>query len=621
MRLSPLPAFCLSVLALFLTVLSAGSLRAQEPQWRHATSLIGEPALPADFPHFRYVNPDAPKGGEVRLSDTGSFDSFNPILPKGNVAPGTGLMYETLMNAALDELDISAMYGGIAEAIRYPDDFSWVKFRLNPKAKWHDGLPITPEDVVWSFEQQVRLNPQIRFYYGHVTKAEVSGEREVTFTFDQAGNRELPHIVGQLMVLPKHWWEGKDKDGNPRSIDRTTLEPPLGSGPYRIKEFAAGRSLTYERVDDYWAKNENFAIGQNNFDEVRYEVFLDSAVLLEAFKGDQYDWRLENSAKAWATGYDFPAVKDGRVVLETFEDKATGRMQAFVVNLRREKFADPRVREALNYAFDFEATNRTLFYGQYKRIASFFAGTDLAATGLPEGKELKILDEVRDKVPPELFTKPYTNPVAGDPGAVRNNLREALKLFREAGWELKGRQLVNARTGEPFTIEYLSIDPNFERVVLPYAQNLKKIGIEMTVRVVDTSQYLNRLRAFDFDMITFSWGESLSPGNEQREYWGSAAADNPASRNLAGIKDPAVDFIIDKIIFSKDRESLVAAVKALDRVLLWNHYVIPQWYLNVDRSARWNRFSHPEKLPAFSHGFPTIWWWDKDKAAKTGAAR
>ena len=621
MRLSPLPAFCLSVLALFLTVLSAGSLRAQEPQWRHATSLIGEPALPADFPHFRYVNPDAPKGGEVRLSDTGSFDSFNPILPKGNVAPGTGLMYETLMNSALDELDISAMYGGIAEAIRYPDDFSWVKFRLNPKAKWHDGLPITPEDVVWSFKQQVRLNPQIRFYYGHVTKAEVSGEREVTFTFDQAGNRELPHIVGQLMVLPKHWWEGKDKDGNPRSIDRTTLEPPLGSGPYRIKEFAAGRSLTYERVDDYWAKNENFAIGQNNFDEVRYEVFLDSAVLLEAFKGDQYDWRLENSAKAWATGYDFPAVKDGRVVLETFEDKATGRMQAFVVNLRREKFADPRVREALNYAFDFEATNRTLFYGQYKRIASFFAGTDLAATGLPEGKELEILNEVRDKVPPEVFTKPYTNPVAGDPGAVRNNLREALKLFREAGWELKGRQLVNARTGEPFTLEYLSIDPNFERVVLPYAQNLKKIGIDLTIRVVDTSQYLNRLRAFDFDMITFSWGESLSPGNEQREYWGSAAADNSASRNLAGIKDPAVDFIIDKIIFSKDRESLVAAVKALDRVLLWNHYVIPQWYLNVDRSARWNRFSHPEKLPAFSHGFPTIWWWDKDKAAKTGAAR
>ncbi len=619
MRRFPLPAFVLSALALTVLLVPALNARAAEPEWHHATSLIGKPALAKGFTHFPYVNPDAPKGGEVRLSDTGAFDSFNPILPKGSVAPGMGRLYETLMEPSLDELDISAMYGRIAEAIQYPDDFSWVKFRLNPRAQWHDGTPITPEDVVWSFHKQVELNPSIRFYYGHVKTAQVSGDDEVTFTFDQAGNRELPHIIGQLMVLPKHWWTGKDKDGNPRSIERTTLEVPLGSGPYRIKAFDAGRSITYERVKDYWGKDENFALGQDNFDTIRYESYRDTNVLLEAFKGDQYDWREENSAKAWATGYDFPAVKDGRVILEAFPDKARGIMQAFVPNLRRPKFADPRVREALDLAFDFESINRTIFYGQYKRIASYFAGSDLASSGLPKGKELDILKTVKDEVPPQVFTMPYTNPKGGDARAVRDNLRKALGLLKAAGWELKGRKLVNVKTGEPFTIEYLANDPNFERVVLPYAQNLKKIGIEMTIRVVDSSQYLNRVRAFDFDMITFSWPESLSPGNEQRYFWGSAAADNPASRNFAGIKDPAVDALIDKVIFAKDRATLVAAVKALDRVLLWNHFVIPQWYLNVDRTARWNRFSHPQKLPEYNDGFPEVWWWDKAKAAKTGA--
>ncbi|PLX38741.1 MAG: hypothetical protein C0606_07500 [Hyphomicrobiales bacterium] len=613
MRLSLLSAIFLALLAL--------PSAAAEPQWRHATSLVGEPALAADFPHFRYVNPQAPKGGEVRLSTTGAFDSFNPILPKGDSAPGLGHVFETLMKRAYDEADISAMYGLIAEAIQYPDDFSWAKFRLRAEAKWHDGTPITPQDVVWSFEKQVELNPNIRFYYSHVAKAEVTGEREVTFTFDQAGNRELPHIVGELTVLPQHWWEGADKDGKQRSIEKTILEPPLGSGPYRVGSFDAGRTVTFERVEDYWAKDLPVALGQDNFDKMRYEVFRDSNVLLEAFKGDQFDWRDENSAKSWATGYDFPAVRDGRVVLETFDDKARGIMQAFVVNLRRQKFADPRVRRALNLAFDFESINRTIFYSQYKRVDSFFAGTDLAATGVPEGRELEILEEVRGKVPDEVFTTPYTNPVGGDTGALRNNLREALGLLRDAGWKLDGRNLVNAKTGEPFTIEYLSVDPNFERVVLPYAQNLKKIGIELSIRVVDTSQYLNRLRSFDYDMITFSWGESLSPGNEQRSFWGSKAADNSASRNFAGIKDPAVDALIEKIIFANGREDLVAAVKALDRVLLWNNFVIPQWYLNIDRTARWDRFSRPDVTLEFSHAFPDIWWWDAEKAARTEAAK
>jgi len=614
-----------TVIAALLCLVTVGAVPASgedSPPWRHASSLSGTPKYPADFKHFDYISPDAPKGGRVRLSSVGAFDSFNPILSqKGTPATGLGLVFQSLMSTALDEVDISTMYGEIAEALQYPADFSWVKFRLRPEARWHDGTPITADDVVWSFEQAIEFNPTQRFYYSHVTKAEATGTHEVTFTFDQAGNRELPHIVGQLMVLPKHWWTGTDANGKERDISKTTLEPPLGSGPYKVKSFIAGRSVVYERVADFWAKDLPFGIGQNNFDEVRYEEYRDQTVLLEAFKGDQFDWRSENSAKNWATGYDFPAVKDGRVVLEQFPDKASGVMQAFVVNLRRDKFKDARVRRALDLAFDFETANRTVFYNQYKRIASYFAGTDLAATGLPQGRELEILETVRDLVPPEVFTTPYTNPVNGDPAKVRDNLRQAVALLNEAGWEFKGRQLVNKETGEPLTIEYLSRSPNDERVALPFAQNLKKIGITLTLRNVDTSQYLNRLRAFDFDMIGFVWGQSLSPGNEQKEYWGSAAADNPAARNFAGIKNEAVDKLIDRVIFATDRDDLVAATRALDRVLLWNHYVIPQWYLDYDRTARWNRFGRPDKLPEFTNGFPTIWWYDTELAAKTGAPK
>ena len=593
---------------------------AAAPAWRHATALTGTPKYPADFPHFDYVNPAAPKTGVVRLYDIGAFDSFNPILPRGNVPSGIGLLFQTLMTSSLDEMNISAEYGLLAEAIQYPADFSWVRYRLRPEAKWQDGQPVTAEDVVWSFQKLTEINPTYKYYYSHVTKAEVVGEREVLFTFDQANNRELPQIVGQLLILPKHWWEGTDAKGNRRDINAGTLEPPLGSGPYRIKAFSAGQWISYARVPDYWAANLPVEIGQNNFDEIRYEVYRDGQIALEAFKGDRYDWRNENSAKNWATAYDIPAVKDGRIVLETFADRASGIMQAFVVNLRRPKFADARVRRALNLAFDFETLNRTTFFDQYKRIPSFFAGTELASTGLPEGRELEILETVRDKVPPEVFTTPYANPVNGDPEKIRANLREAVDLLQQAGWTFKGRTLVDA-AGKPFTIEYLSADPSFERVALPLKQALGRIGIEMTVRTVDSSQYINLVRTFDFDMITTSWAQSLSPGNEQKEYWGSAAAENPASRNLAGIKDPGIDALIDRVIYAKDREDLVAATRALDRVLLANNFVIPQWFIDYDRTARWNRFGHPEKMPAFAIGFPTIWWWDAELAARTGAPK
>jgi microcin C transport system substrate-binding protein len=595
---------------------------ADDGEWLHATSLVDKPRYPADFAHFNYVNPDAPKGGVVRMSGSSpTFDTLNPILPKGVPADGTGLIYESLMMRALDELDISGQYPQVAEAVRFPADYSSATYRLNPAAKWHDGEPITPEDVVWSFNELVDLSPSQRFYYQHVTKAEVTGDHEVTFTFDQTGNRELPQIVGEFPILPKHWWEGTDKDGNKRDISRGTLEPPLGSGPYRIKSVSPGRSITYERVPDFWGANLNTYVGQNNFDQISYEYFRDLDVEFQAFKADQLDYWSENEAKRWATGYDFPAVANGNVKKELVNlQQVSGAMVGFVPNLRRPLFQDPRVRQALNYAFDFESLNRTIFYGQYERINSFFYGLPLAWSGLPQGKELEILDSVRDKVPPEVFTKQYENPVGGDPQKVRDNLRKAVELFQEAGYRLQGTKMLDP-SGKPVTFEILLNGPTIERVAVPFTQALRRIGIDATVRSVDSTQFVTRVRSRDFDMIYAGWGESNSPGNEQLDFWGSAAADKASSRNYAGVKDPAVDAIINRIIFAKDRDEQVAAVKALDRVMMWNQYVIPSYTILSDRIAYWNRFGHPDGYGKFDIGFPTIWWWDAAKAAKVGGSR
>jgi microcin C transport system substrate-binding protein len=553
----------------------------------------------------------------VRQIAFGTFDNFNSVVAgvKGSLAMGTELFNETLMTAALDE--VSTEYGLLAEAASHPDDFSSVTYRLRANARWYDGKPVTPDDVIFSFDAFKKNSPYHGAYYRHVVKAEKSGEREVTFTFDGPGNRELPQIVGQLSVLPKHWWEGTDKSGKKRDVTQTTLEPPLGSGPYHLKDFVAGHSIVYEKVADYWGKDVNVTIGTRNFQQLRYEYFRDSTVALEAFKGDQVDWRTENSAKNWATSYDFPAVRDKRVVLEEFPISNVGSMQAFAFNIRRDKFKDTRVRRAFNFAFDFEEMNRTIFFGQYKRISSYFEGTELASSGIPQGKELAILQSVKDKVPADLFSKPYTNPVGGSQQADRNNLREALALFREAGYEIKDTKLVNAKTGEPFSVEFLAEDPTTERFVLFYRPSLQRLGMTVNVRVVDAAQYENRLRQRDFDIIVGSWGESLSPGNEQRDFWSSQAADQPGSRNLIGIKNPAVDALIDRVIFAKDRDDLVAATKALDRVLLWNFYVVPQWTYPYVRTARWDRFGRPKDMPKYGRSaFPTIWWWDADKAAK-----
>ncbi|MBR0719339.1 extracellular solute-binding protein [Bradyrhizobium liaoningense] len=601
-----------------LPLVGAEAQAASELPWRHALSLFGKVKYGADFKRFDYVNPEAPKGGVARQIAVGTFDNFNIVVSgvKGQVAGAVAFIYENLLTPSLDE--VSTEYGALAEAVSHPDDFSFVTYRLRPDAKWHDGKPVTADDVIFSLNAFKTHHPMYSAYYSHVVKAEKVGEREVKFVFDAPGNRELPQIVGQLYVLPKHWWEGTDAQGRKRDVSTTTLEIPLGSGPYRIKEFVAGRSITLERVKDYWGRDLATNVGRNNFDEMRYEYFRDATVAIEAFKADQVDWRTENSAKSWATAYDFPAVTEKRVILEEFANRSSGVMQAFVPNLRRAKFSDPRVRRALNYAFDFEEMNKQIFYGQYKRVSSYFDGIDeLMATGLPQGKELEILETVRAQVPPEVFTTAYANPVGGSPEAVRDNLREALRLLKEAGYEVRDRKLTDTKTGAQFSLELLNQDPSFERVTLFYKPSLERLGIAVSVRTVDPTQYENRLRDWDFDVVTNSWGESQSPGNEQREFWSSKTADIAGSRNIAGIKNPAIDKLIERLIYAKDRDDLVAATKALDRVLLWNNYVVPQWTYSKVRTARWDRFGRPAELPKYGQsGFPFLWWYDADKAAR-----
>ena len=605
--------------------LPATRARAQisEPQWRHGLSLFGDLKYPPGFRHFDYVNPELPKGGVVRLGAPGTFDNFNQAIAglKGLFAAAAGTICDTLMVPSLDEA--SAHYGLIAEAVSHPPDFASTSFRLRAAARHHDGKPITIEDVIYSFEAYKKYNPFIGAFYRHVVMVEQSGERAVTFTLNSPGNREMPVILGQLRVLPKHWWEGSDASGRKRDIGATTLEPPLGNGAYRIKEFVPGRTVVYGRVKDYWANNLNVNIGRDNFDEIRYEYFRDPTVALEAFKVDYSDWRTENSAKNWATAYDFPAVNEKRVLLEEFPQRDRGIMRAFAFNTRRAKFKDARVRRAFNFAFDFEEMNKQFFFGQYKRINSYFEGTELASSGLPQGEELKILEPLRDKVPPEVFTTPFANPVAGVPEKVRANLREGMRLLREAGYEVRDHKQVNIRTGEVLSVEILSVmsDPlGAERFILFYKPALARLGIDVTVRSVDDVQYQNRLGNFDFDIIIASWLQSLSPGNEQRDLWSSQAADTHGSRNYVGIKDPAVDALIERVIFARSRGELVAATRALDRVLLWSHYVVPQFTYDKVAAARWDRFGRPDPLPEYGgSAFPSVWWWDSERAAKTGS--
>ena len=588
-----------------LTEVEAGQLEPLVHR-SHAIAMHGEPKYGPDFTHFDYVNPDAPMGGTIRLGVRGTFDSFNRFIPKGTA--GQSSTIETLMVNGGDEP--FTMYGLIAESVEWPEDRSWVAFTLRPEARWHDGTPITVEDVIWSFETlTTKGSPAYRFYYGSVEKAEKVGERKVKFTFSEAGNRELPLIVGQLEVLPKHYWEAEGRD-----FEKTTLEPPLGSGPYRVADFEAGRHIVLERVEDYWGEDLAVNRGQDNFDRIRYDYYRDDTAIRLALKSGDIDYREENQAKAWALEYDVPAVREGWLNKVEVHQRPTG-MQAFVMNIRRPVFQDPRVRRALAYAFDFEWTNRNIFFGQYDRTESYFSNSELAATGLPQGEELEILERYRGRIPDEVFTAVYEAPATDGQGWPRDNLTRAFDLLAEAGWLVQDLKLVNAETGQQMTFEILYASADFERVLLPFIRNLKRLGIDARPRFVDPSQYINRIRAFDFDIIIGSWGESESPGNEQRIFWSSAAADSPASRNFIGIKDPVIDELIELLIVAPTREGLVARTRALDRVLLWNHFVIPNWHLRKQRLLYWDKFDRPAQPAKFGTSW-SFWWFDPVRAAR-----
>ncbi|MDH3660811.1 MAG: extracellular solute-binding protein [Alphaproteobacteria bacterium] len=586
-------------LALSLALAGAASLHADETvDPVHGIAMHGDLAYPADFEHFAYTNPGAPKGGTLTLDALGSYDSFNQYIIKGDPAAGLGLIYDSLTTRSLDEP--FSEYGLLAESIEMPDDRSWVAFTLRDDARWHDGEPVTVEDVIWSLETlKEKGRPFFRFYYQNVVKAEADGERRIKITFDGTVNRELPLIMGQLPILPKHYYEG-------RPFDQTSLEPPLGSGPYKIKSFEPGRNVVYERVEDYWGRDVPANRGRYNFDLVRYEYFRDANVALEGLKAGEYDIRVENSSKNWATAYSGPAVDAGWIVKEEISRQAGTGMQSFAFNLRRKKFQNPKVRRALAYAFDFEWTNENLFYGQYTRTDSFFENSELASSGLPDEAELALLEPLRDQIPPEVFTETYQPSTTDGSGNNRKNLRMALNLLKEAGWTVKGGKLTN-QAGESLDFEVLLVSPLFERITAPFAKNLERLGIYVSMRTIDPAQYQNRVEKFDFDVIVGSWGQSLSPGNEQRDFWGIEAADREGSRNLLGIKNPAIDSLIDAVIQADSREALVTATRALDRVLLWNHYVIPQWHSPVDRIAYWNKFERPENDPKF--GIDQFAWW------------
>jgi len=573
---------------------------------QHALTLYGEkPKYPPGFAHFEYVNPDAPKGGTLRQAGFGSFDSLNPFINKGVAADDIGLVYDTLTTNSLDEP--FTVYGLLAEKIEKGPNNEWVRFYLRPEARFHDGEPVEAEDVVFSFETLISKGaPHYRGYYADVEKAVIENPRRIRFDFKHAGNRELPLILGQLPVLPKHWWEGKD-------FATGSMEAPLGSGPYRIERAEAGRSVRYARVEDYWGKDLAVNQGFYNFDHINIDYYRDNTVALQAFKAGHFDYWLETSAKNWATAYDIAAVKDGRIIKEDIANHNPQGMQGFIFNTRRDRLQDARVREALGLLFDFEWTNRQLFNGAYTRTTSYFDNSELASSGLPSKQELSILEPLRGQIPDQVFEKPFELPKTNADGIIRAQQRRAYELLTSAGWKIENDQMVDAE-GKPVKLEFLLVQADFERVLLPYKRNLASLGIELELRRVDVSQYINRLRSRDYDMIVSGFGQSSSPGNEQREYWHSASADNPGSRNYIGLKDPAIDVLVEKLIASDSRDELITRTRALDRVLLSGHYVIPNWHIKTWRVAYWSHLGHPEITPLYDVGLMT--WWNKPDVNK-----
>ena len=571
----------------------------------HAIAMHGEPKYQKNFKHLEYVNPNAYKGGRVTFSSIGSYDSFNPFILKGTSADGIGNLFESLTTSSSDEAFTE--YGLIAETIEWPEDRSWVAFKLRDNARWHDGKKISVEDVIWTFNILMEKgHPFYKYYYADVDKVIKENKSKVRFIFKNNTNLELPLIVGQLPVLPKHYWENVN-------FEETTLEIPLGSGPYKIKSFDAGRSITYELNKDYWGFDIPIKKGTENFEIIKYEYYKDRGIEREAFKAGEIDFFSENTSKDWATSYNIPAVEKGLIIKESIQHENPQGMQAFVFNIRKDIFQDIRVRKAISYAFDFEWTNSNLFYDAYKRTDSFFENSELASSGLPTGKELELLSYYKDHLPQDLFKKEFKVPKTDGSGFIRKELAKANSLLKESGWELHEGKLRNKDLNKFLEFEILLVSPAFERIVLPFIDNLEKLGISVSLRTIDSAQYQQRIDSFDFDMVVSTFRQSLSPGNEQRNFWGSDAASTNGSRNIIGIQNNVVDSIIEKIISSKDREELIINTKALDRVLLWNHYVIPQWHISSYRTLYWDIFDKPQIRPKYSLGTNT-WWIDLNKA-------
>ncbi len=600
------------LLAALAVALAFAADAAAEGAPRHGLSAFGDLKYGGGFSHFDYADPTAPKGGTLRLWGLDSFDSLNPFILKGVPAEGLSLIFETLMVRAMDEPD--AVYGLIAESAELPADRSWVAFTLRPEARWHDGTPITADDVVFSYRTLIdKGNPQFRILYRDVDRVEKLGPRKLRFTFKPGRHRDLALLMAQMPVVSQAYWRSLP-------FDATSMAPPLGSGPYRVGEVSAGRSITYRRVADYWGKDLAVNRGRYNFDALRWDYYRDRDIAFEAFFAGAYDFREEFTSRNWATQYDKPAVADGLVLRETIPDKTPSGVQAFFFNLRRAKFQDRRVREAFDLAFDFDWTNRNLFHGLYQRTNSMYQNSELAAEGTPGPAERAALEPLRAQVPPEVFGESFRAPAAEGIGGARDNLRRAAAALRDSGWRIRDGRLVDA-DGKRFAAEFLLFEASFQRIINPYIRNLERLGIDASIRIVDVANFKYRTDNFDYDIIVRRFVQPLTPGIEQRNYFGSQNANQPGSLNAGGIADPAVDALIERIVDADSRAGLVAATRALDRVLMWNRYVVPQWYKGSHNIAYWNMFARPQRPPDYDLGAIDTWWLDPAKAARLAARK
>ncbi|BEI26016.1 extracellular solute-binding protein [Vibrio fluvialis] len=572
------------------------------------TSLVGfgQAKYPDNFTHFDYVNPDAPKYGKVTYGQVGTYDNFNRYASRGVAAAASGELYDSLMFSPSDEID--SYYPLIADKVRYSDDYTWLELDINPKARFQDGVPITAHDVEFTFNKFMTEGvPQYRVYYKEIKSVKALNDKTVRIEMSEPNRDKLFSFAQQTRVLPEHFW--KDKN-----LSEPLNEPPVGSGPYEVAEFKPGQSITYKLDDNYWAKDLPVNVGRNNFKQVQYDYYRDDTVMLEAFKAGEFDIRQESQAKFWATSYTGVNFDNGFIKKEEIPHNAPAATQGFVFNIQRPVFSDVRVREALNYAMDFEWMNKNMFYSQYTRTRSYFQNTEYEAKGLPDKEELAVLNPVKDKIPPRVFTTEFQPPVTDGSGRIRPQMRKAFELLKEAGWELKNKVMTNVKTGEPMTFELLIYSPTTERIAIPLQKNLKLMGIDMKIRTVDTTQYIKRLRDRDFDMVSSAYSANPFPSPNLMIVWNSHYIDS--TYNTAGVMDPVIDELTMQIAKNQENpDKLKSLGKALDRILQWNFYLIPQWYTSMYRVATWDKFERPAEMPKYDLGIDT-WWISQEKAQK-----